>query len=650
MTFVAQTYEQFVDDLLTALTGGMVREEHQFLGTEETYSLASPGAIRSTIRVFGQQNETFTLFQREIDYEYTSEEAVVKWIDGGNTPDELSHFYVNYYLEEGRRRLTDRNPGSVTTILAEAFAREFAVLHKQMEFIYRSAFVDLSTGASLEHVAALLGLTRKDAKFATGEVLFKRSTPAPGDITIPAGTLVSTTEGQNFETTNKRTIRKGQLSTVVPIRAQLEGPPGKIEVGKIVNINRLIFGVDSVINEGPTFFASEKETDDEFRRRIKGTLERAGKATVNAIKYGLIEEVAEISEHNIQLIEHSDEPGLVEVKLGLESNGDAKLVRRIEESIFNSRAAGIRVKHNLPTRTPLSGIQQDEVKQSSPSQEIGLQRGGENGRLKAAVPFPQKILDQMPEGILLLRVEVLLRLTEANLSAAQKESIEDDSRNQVLDYIDTLPMGAQLIFNKLLGRIVGNEKILDVDLAIGALTGETWFREENLSTQGRKAQIDLESIFVSLMEETVFIDVLVQLEPANNKPASASEEVETPESNAEEEVAVPERGETDAELEEDLSKPSVKVTQELYTTVESAINRTLASVEGELTKTQLRSALRSEIQSFGIQFIAKDGVVINAEYEETGRLLKNTEAASLQVNQVPQLRDLSIKIPGVLDA
>ena len=36
---------------------------------------------------------------------------------------------------------------SVTRTLAEAFAREFAVLHKQMETIYGSAFVDLADGA-----------------------------------------------------------------------------------------------------------------------------------------------------------------------------------------------------------------------------------------------------------------------------------------------------------------------------------------------------------------------------------------------------------------------------------------------------------------------------------------------------------------------
>src|SRR5439155_21367623 len=109
--------------------------------------------------------------------------------------------------------------------------------------IYQSAFLETASGTALDHVVALLSLVRKDAKFASGEVLFKRSSPAAGDIAIPAGTLVSTDQGQNFETSDKRTLRRGQLSVTVPIRAQVEGPPGKVESGLIKNINRPIFGI-----------------------------------------------------------------------------------------------------------------------------------------------------------------------------------------------------------------------------------------------------------------------------------------------------------------------------------------------------------------------------------------------------------------------
>lgn len=284
MTFVAQPYERFVDDLLTALTGGVIREEHQFIGVDRAYTLAHPSVMEPSLRVFGQRDEGFVLFERGIDYRYDATDQAIVWETEGRLPDDRSFFYVSYYLPEGKPRLTDRNPGSVNSIFSAAFAREYTVLHKQMEMVYRSAFVDLAEGSSLEHIAALLALTRKDAKFAIGEVLFKRSSPAPGDISLPAGTVISTSQGQNFETTDKRTLRRGQLSITVPIRAQVEGPAGRVEANEITTVNRPVFGIEAVQNEQPTFFATSRETDEELRRRIKGTLEKAGRATLDAIK------------------------------------------------------------------------------------------------------------------------------------------------------------------------------------------------------------------------------------------------------------------------------------------------------------------------------------------------------------------------------
>ena len=113
MTFVAQPFEQFADDLLTALTGGVIREEHEFLGAEETYSLASSPPQANTIVVFGQRNNAFAIFERGIDYEYQEEANGVVFASDGRVPDTRSFFYVNYYLENAVSKLTDRNPGSV---------------------------------------------------------------------------------------------------------------------------------------------------------------------------------------------------------------------------------------------------------------------------------------------------------------------------------------------------------------------------------------------------------------------------------------------------------------------------------------------------------------------------------------------------------
>ena len=42
-------------------------------------------------------------------------------------------------------------------------------------------------------------------------------------------------------------------------------------------------------------------------------------------------------------------------------------------------------------------------------------------------------------------------------------------------------------------------------------------------------------------------------------------------------------------------------------------------------------------------------MILNAEYEETGRLLNNTDKVALETYQVPELRDLTFQTKGVLD-
>lgn len=627
MTFVAQPYEQFADDLLTALTGGVIREEHRYVESEPLYSLATPGAIPFSIRLFGQRNEAFFLFEGGRDYLYDPEESAITWADNGRRPDSQSYFYVNYYVQNAPRRLTDRNPGSVTTTLSEAFARELAVLHKQMEMIYESAFVDLATNSSLDHVAALLGLARKDARFATGEVLFKRSTPAPGDITIPAGTLVATAQGQNFETVERRTLRRGQLSVIAPIRAQLEGPPGRVEANAIQIINRPIFGIDAVVNEKATFFAVDKETDDAFRQRIKGTLERAGKATVSALKYGLIEALPEITEGNVQVSEPPDVPGRVEVKFGLTPPDDPEWLRRVEEAIFEARPAGIRVTHNLSTRT------------ATPTAAQAAERA--NGiRAQARVTsFPPDVLAQMPDGRLPLQVDVALQLAEQNLSTSEKESIQDQVRQKVAAYIDGLPMGSDLIYNQLLGQVMQIEEVADATMLVDAATASSPQYAGNLVTDGRKAIA--QSVTVGLMEETVQIRVaaLLQPRPTASSPQPLPEAGATIDGAA---SAVTGVNLTGAGLQQALDRTREEIGR--------AVEGVLAQATVSLTRTALQGVIRTACESQGaFQLAPGAAVTLSAEYEETGRLLNNTETVDLASNQVPRLKALDVSLQEELD-
>jgi hypothetical protein len=249
-----------------------------------------------------------------------------------------------------------------------------------------------------------------------------------------------------------------------------------------------------------------------------------------------------------------------------------------------------------------------------------------------AAHLPAQVLAAMPEGVLPLRVEILLRLAEHNLSIAQKESIEDAVRACVVAYIEALPMGADVIYNKLLGQIIQPESILDAVLLIGAASDKP-SSQANLATDGRKGTIDVNSVIVGLMDEAVFIDVLVklQLEPQ-------------PQNGNRTEVS----GETKLKLQRALQEGG-----KIYTVVTETLNHQLAMGPHSLTQAELASAIRTVInpdaQLPRLQFIPGNAVALNAEYEETGRVLNNANEVALEEHHVPRLRQLSLVLPGVLD-
>ncbi len=193
MSFAAEPYGVFVDDLVSSLTGGITHEEFRYpsdgnpaqLGFQDDYLL-------NTVRMRGIVDGAFTRFVLDRDVTL-DEQGVISWIadagDGDNRdarrPDRGSRFYVSYERKPQNRPaplLTDRNPGSVLRTMAESFAREYAVISKQMEKVYRGGFLATATERDLDQVVALVGVNRRTPLYASGEVVFSRRTPAPADI------------------------------------------------------------------------------------------------------------------------------------------------------------------------------------------------------------------------------------------------------------------------------------------------------------------------------------------------------------------------------------------------------------------------------------------------------------------------------------
>ena len=176
MSYVAEPYAQFVDDILTGFTGGHVRESFRMLPEEQPYRLSAQSGIQpSSLRVYGQKEHSdntfkFSLFAQGRDYELSNNRDITWKANSDGSPLTDAHwpadgtiFYANYLTNTTSRIapvLTDKSPGSVTRLLAESIGREFAVISGQLEKVYQAAFIDTATGRDLDNLVALIGLKR----------------------------------------------------------------------------------------------------------------------------------------------------------------------------------------------------------------------------------------------------------------------------------------------------------------------------------------------------------------------------------------------------------------------------------------------------------------------------------------------------------
>jgi hypothetical protein len=346
LTLVRRSYPDLVDDLLTAVVGGVVNEPIAFDVKQLRYALSQPAkAIRSVKgSIAGTEGDPLPevhVFQANIDYVFSASDSSIVWQPKGTQPVDETTFYVDYFRPETRSLLTDINIGSVTRTLTEAIGRETATLYQQVYQAYLAGFIDTATGQSLDYVVSILGVVRKGAEYATGIASFQRDPESDGNVTIPDGTRVATAKRVVFETTQLRTLQRGQQRLDVPIRAsdKAKGPLGVVPPGAIVALEVPIEGIASVTNFDPTVLGAAPESDDALRARAKATLQGIGQATLAALARALFEEnsqLQEVHDPNGPPDKRSD-PGTVSLLVSTPPARYAAVNARIQET----RAAGV---------------------------------------------------------------------------------------------------------------------------------------------------------------------------------------------------------------------------------------------------------------------------------------------------------------------
>ncbi|MEP7380582.1 MAG: baseplate J/gp47 family protein [Gemmatimonadota bacterium] len=506
MTYAAEPYAQFVDDLLLSLTGGVSRARFTFSSVNTRYPLAPlVPIVPSTLTLFGLSDGTYARFQPGRDFVLTAD-AVVEWratADGSpapdaSWPDEATTFFANYDTAIGTGvapLLTDRNPGSVTRLIAESFAREFAVLSRQLESVYDAAFLDTSSGRDLDQLVRLVGIERRTRSFATGSVIFSGNAPATGDIPINAGTRLSTSQPPLvvFETSEDRTLRLGDLTVDVPVRAIEAGPTGVVPARAISVVHRPIIGIASASNAQGTTLAGEDESDDALRARASRALEGAGQATRGAL-LGALASLPGVKEKFVRLEEdHLTRPGVVIANVAAElTSADAsRAVLLLDES----RPAGVRVLHNIDAPPALVA--------AVPPNVIDDPLTG---------PPTLTVVEGLYQPII---VRAVVLPVSPSLGGAERTALQSACRTAIVTLLADAGIGETVVYNKLVATIMALDGVLDVALELyakpapGAVVGA---RRQNLSPPGTlRPKLAADDLIVEIASEIVAFDVEVTL-------------------------------------------------------------------------------------------------------------------------------------------
>lgn len=204
-------------------------------------------------------------------------------------------------VDETLQRIVDANigitntmPGSVIRTIIESLLAEVDIQNYTIDQIYKAMNIDTATGDDLDAIVAILGVTRKQATYAEGTVVFGRSDIYATDIAIQYAQMVSTRQNNNGNISyefividDDAKLKAGDLQTVVNIRAT---EPGIIflPVGTITIMNTPIIGIEYVTNIVEFTGGTDRETDDELRVRARQALAELGKGTNVALRSAIL--------------------------------------------------------------------------------------------------------------------------------------------------------------------------------------------------------------------------------------------------------------------------------------------------------------------------------------------------------------------------
>jgi uncharacterized phage protein gp47/JayE len=157
---------------------------------------------------------------------------------------------------------------SVLSVLARVNAGLTHGLYGFLDFIARQAIPDTAVAEYLERHAAIWGISRKSATYATGTVTFTGTSGSA----VNVGTKLQRGDGVEYVTTEAVVLSGG--TATASIEASSPGDTGNADTGTQLVFVSPIDGVNAVCITSAVSTGTDDETDDNLRTRLLERLQR----------------------------------------------------------------------------------------------------------------------------------------------------------------------------------------------------------------------------------------------------------------------------------------------------------------------------------------------------------------------------------------
>lgn len=181
-------------------------------------------------------------------------------------------------------KLTDFNVGSGIRTIYEAVSIQIEEFYFRMK---QNVLYAIETS-----IYTAFDFPRKAAEYATGTVTITFLRALSTSLTIPKGTIFSTSDMYGyiyFETVEDNYCEPGLISTTVAVKCQQPGRIGNIPAGAITLMVPTNQNVKSVYNMGEFTDGRDAETYTEHKKRFQKYINTLSRATRNAITYGALQ-------------------------------------------------------------------------------------------------------------------------------------------------------------------------------------------------------------------------------------------------------------------------------------------------------------------------------------------------------------------------